>query len=71
MALWLIDDLNPDGAAAGTRQNARGVDLNRNFPTAWRAMGSPFDTYHSGSAPLSEPESRGARGASCGVCARG
>jgi len=58
VALWLIDSMNPDGALAGTRQNAAGVDLNRNFPTRWRPMGAPFGTYHSGPSPLSEPESR-------------
>ncbi len=66
--LWLIHDLNPDGTAAGSRQNARGVDLNRNFPHRWRAQGRPFDAFHSGARPLSERESRLAAGSS-GGCA--
>jgi protein MpaA len=53
--LWIITNLNPDGAAAGTRGNANGVDLNRNFPWHWRKLSG---TYSSGPRPLSEPETR-------------
>ena len=59
--LWVIRNLNPDGFRAGTRQNERGVDLNRNFPYHWRPMGRPWDTEYSGPHPLSEPEDRIAR----------
>jgi protein MpaA len=55
--LWIVQQLNPDGAVAATRQNADGVDLNRNFPFRWLPLGSRGSLQYSGSRALSEPES--------------
>ena len=59
--VWVVDSFNPDGLRRGTRQNARGVDLNRNFPYRWRANGRRGSRYWGGRKPLSEPESRAIR----------
>jgi hypothetical protein len=51
-SIAVVQDLNPDGHAARRRGNARGVDLNRNFPGTWRAIPT------SGREPGSEAETR-------------
>ena len=58
--LWTISSLNPDGSRARTRKNARGVDLNRNFPFRWRSGAPKSSGYYPGPGPGSEPETRAA-----------
>jgi protein MpaA len=57
---------NPDGVLLGTRGNAAGVDLNRNFPTSdwrpgdvlshWSSETGQVVALSTGEAPASEPE---------------
>jgi murein peptide amidase A len=54
---WLLPVANPDGFLADRKDNARGVDLNRNFPAAsWNRVGPTG--YDPGESPGSEPETR-------------
>jgi protein MpaA len=56
--LWLVDSMNPDGVVNQVRQNAHGVDLNRNFPLNWGPIGVQGDGEWSGPGPASEPETQ-------------
>ena len=58
--LWLVDSMNPDGEALNQRQNANGVDLNRNFPHGWGPIGSPGYWQYAGRSAASEPETKAA-----------
>lgn len=56
----VIPSINPDGVAAGTRNNSRDVNLSRNFPTSnWVKDIDDTDGPNKGGGgakPLSEPE---------------
>lgn len=52
----LVPDINPDGSARKQRTNGRGVDLNRNFPSADWSPEKKAERYNPGPSPASEPE---------------
>ena len=55
--VWLLPAANPDGLAGASKNSARDVDLNRNFPA--RSFTTDHRPgYFPGPAPLSEPETR-------------
>lgn len=55
--LFFIPCLNPDGKEKNTRQNANGVDLNRNFPTKnWEKLNK--NDYYGGEKAESELETQ-------------
>lgn len=61
-SIVVITTINPDGYSSNSRFNARGVDLNRNFPRAdWspNVSGPGYANLINGggTSPLSEPES--------------
>ena len=57
--LWVVDTINPDGVAVPQRQNANGVDLNRNFSYGWGYIPpSTTNRQYSGEAPADQPETQ-------------
>ena len=56
--MMLVPCLNRDGFLAQTRQNAAGVDLNRNLPTKDWTSQAASSRYYPGEAPNSEPENQ-------------
>lgn len=56
-SILFVPCLNPDGLQKGTRTNANGVDLNRNFPTKnWEL--TERNEFFGGESPASEIETR-------------
>ncbi|GBF96907.1 carboxypeptidase D [Raphidocelis subcapitata] len=55
--LFLVPTMNPDGFAARRRNNANGVDLNRNFPDPILLAGEPADVLRRPQDDA-EPETR-------------
>ncbi len=53
--VWFVPYVNPDGVLEGSRFNANGIDVNRNYGFEWR------DDFRAGATAFSEPEARNIR----------
>jgi murein peptide amidase A len=58
LTVIIVPDVNPDGLFANQRINARGVDINRNFPSTSWSRDYPDEYRFPGTEPASEPETR-------------
>ena len=56
--LYLMPALNVDGLVMNKRQNANGVDLNRNFPYKWGPIAQLGNWEYAGPSGASEPETQ-------------
>ncbi|MFH1563577.1 MAG: carboxypeptidase N/E family protein [Nitrospirota bacterium] len=53
--IWIVPMVNPDGNMVGSRENANGIDLNRDYGYQWDGEGNSW-------FPFSQPETQAMRG---------
>lgn len=55
---WIMPMVNPDGSNAMGRLNAKGVNINRNYPVIWGALAEDPILNNPGPSPASEVETQ-------------